>query len=204
MEERDKKTTFQSVIGHTIPAPAAKAILLPTHTMKKQITFLSALCYLLCNGACEPDNNHQATDNDIHSAPAFLTVAEHSFRQAKLYPIDPFIVPDSVKTPLLIAAYDEHIPQHGRTVLIYTDSAMTDAIKISYTDASVVKTESLLKIRPNEFKSKFSSETYMVTADKVYWGNSIGATSTSYEYIRMDNKWNQSVNTEDPDSVPNR
>ncbi|MBK9283821.1 MAG: hypothetical protein IPM51_05815 [Sphingobacteriaceae bacterium] len=144
-------------------------------------TFLS----LLINFGCDESNNKYNTDErqrPIGTVPSLQDYVNGGLPPEKL---EEFKIPDSINTSLIICAFDEHVPLNGRTFIVYDDTTRISATKISYLIDSTIKTEALIKIRDDEFKSKFTAENYRIASNKVYWGYINGSLSTSYEYLRL-------------------
>jgi len=138
--------------------------------MKKQIIVLATFLALIINFGCDEDKD---------------SYTDHGKCELPVDKLEEFKIPDSINTSLLVAAYDEQFPQQGRTFIVYDDSTRISATKFCYLINSTVKSESLIKIRDGEFKSKFTTENYRITLDNVYWSYLSGSLSTSYEYVRM-------------------
>src|SRR5262245_4282148 len=110
--------------------------------------------------ACEVE--YEVDENYIPPVPAPMVPETQPF-----HPIEEFRLPDSLARDLIIAAYDELMPLKARVALIYSDSTRKSALKISYLINGKVNVEPLIVLKPNEFRSKFTAETYVVTGDKV-------------------------------------
>ena len=98
-----------------------------------------------------------------------------------------FILPDSLKNGLLIAAYEEMMPLQGTSFIVYTDSLRDKVVKVTHLrDSSGVKSEKLIRLKDNEFKSVHTEERYLIRSDMVYRTYTSGSMSHSQEYLRLD------------------
>lgn len=142
------------------------------------------LFVLILSTSCEDNADKQENESQrpIGAIPDLTKYLNGGMPVEKL---EEFKIPDSLDKKLIIAVYDEELPQTGRTYLLYNDSTRTSVTKLSYLKDSSCKKEELLKIRDDQFKSKFNEEKYTITSDKVFWTYQSGALSTSYEYVRM-------------------
>ena len=155
--------------------------------LKKPLTILIVCLYLTISFSCENDEENKNL-NDEKQGMTIPNLEEYQNGGMPMEKLEEIKIPDSINTSLVIAMYDEHLPQEGRTIIVYDDSSRTSVTKISYLIDSSIKKEPLLKIREDEFKSKFTSENYIITMNNVYWGYSNNSgVNTSYEYLRLDN-----------------
>ena len=152
--------------------------------MRRSLLPVLYLFVLILSTSCEDDPASQEYESQrpIGTIPDLSEYINGGMPVEKL---EEFKIPDSLDKKLIIAVYDEELPQAGRTFLLYNDSTRTTVTKLSYLKNSSCKKEELLKIRDDQFKSKFNAENYTITSDKVFWSYQSGALSTSYEYVRM-------------------
>lgn len=149
-------------------------------------SLLPFLCLIVLSFSISCEDNSPTKENESQRPiGAIPDLTEYVNGGMPVEKLEEFKIPDSLDKKLIIAVYDEELPQAGRTFLLYNDSTRTSVTKLSYLKDSSCKKEELLKIRDDQFKSKFNAENYTITSDKVFWSYQSGALSTSYEYVRM-------------------
>jgi hypothetical protein len=91
--------------------------------------------------------------------------------------IDGFIIPDSINTALIVASYYEEEPK-GNSIIVFSDTSKTDAIRIKFFSDHTSTWDKLKKISFNTFKSIHNGGEYVIK-DKIvafYYETSANAT----------------------------
>jgi len=152
----------------------------------KTITFPIIIVTFLVTLGCDSNSDSQADSGLVKTDSNYSPTADY-MEKLPNQKLEEIKIPDSVDRDLVIAIYDQELPTQSRIILYYTDTTFLRIIKGTYSNNKITDKEELLKIKNSEFKTKSGNETYLIKPNHVSWAYSSGATSTSWEYIRLDN-----------------